>query len=145
MTWAITIATFLGTVVAALLMLFVFYHRERILRTLREQRTEKRIPAEVSLELSSLDEPFSCETTPAENVSRHGARVVTKKAWRPDDHVLVKLPRDGERSRARIAYRQDLPGDSFAIGLQFSLAVHDWVETESSMSKDDFSSHLYRK
>ena len=40
MIWTITIATFLGSVVAVLLMLFIFYRREQIGKVLREQWTE---------------------------------------------------------------------------------------------------------
>ena len=61
MVWATTIATFLGTVITALLLYFVFSRRERILKMLKEQRAERRIAAEVSLGLASLDEPLSYE------------------------------------------------------------------------------------
>jgi hypothetical protein len=125
MVWAITIGIFLGTVVAVLFMFFFFSHRFR--EALREQRIERRIPAEGGLELSSLDEPLTYEEALTENASRHGARVVAKKPWRPNDHVLVRLPRWERPSRARIAYCKALPGDAFAIGLQFPSVVDDWV------------------
>ncbi len=137
MIWVITIATFLGTLVASVSMFFIFSRREQIREALREQRRERRTPAEVGLELSSLDEPFIHEMALTENVSRQGARVVTKKRWRTSDRVLVRLPRGDERSRARIAYCDALPGDAFAIGLQFSSAV--------DMSNSERSVHPYRK
>src|SRR5215471_11894299 len=121
MVWAITIATFLGTV-AVLLMFFLLSHRQET-REVREQRIERRIPASGNLELFSLDEPPIYDKAVIENASRHGARVVTKKPWRPNDHLLVKLPQCGSPSRARIAYCSSLRGNAFAVGLQFPSAV----------------------
>ena len=128
MIWLITIVTFLGAVVAAMLV-FLFVFREQILAALRkleQRRMEARIPTRVGLELSDPDEPLIYEITLTENVSRHGARVVTKRCWSPNDSVLVKLPQESLPSRARITYCQPLEGDEFAMGLQFSLLVYDY-------------------
>ena len=130
MIWLITIAIFLGVVVAVMLVFGFFSQRERILAALRkpeEQRMEARIPTRVGLELSGPVEPLIYETTFTENVSRHGARIVTKRCWSPNDSVLVKLPQESLPSRARITYCQPLKGDEFAMGLQFSLAVYSWI------------------
>jgi PilZ domain len=129
MIWLITIATFLGVLVAVIFVSWFFFQREQILAALRkpeEQRMEARIPTRVGLELSGLDEPLNCEITFTENVSRHGARVVTKRRWSPNDSVLAKLPLERLPSRARITYCQPLKGDEFAMGLRFSLVVYDW-------------------
>jgi hypothetical protein len=93
MTWAITIATFLATLVVVLLGFLIFSRRQQILGILREHRVETRVPAEVGLGLSRLDEPLSHEKALAENTSRHGPRVITEKPWLPNDHVLVNPPR----------------------------------------------------
>jgi hypothetical protein len=132
MIWLITILMFLGAAVAVMLGFWFFSQREQFLAALRkpkEQRTEDRIPKRVGLELSGPDEPFLCEITFTENVSRHGARVLTKRHWSPSDNVLVKLPQESRPSRARITYCQPLKGDEFAMGLQFSLVVYDWIGT----------------
>jgi PilZ domain len=128
MIWLITIVTFLGALVAAMLV-FLFVFREQILAALRkleQRRMEARIPTRVGLELSGPDEPLIYEITFTENVSRHGARVVSKRCWSPNDSVLVKLPQESLPSRARITYCQPLKGDEFAMGLQFSLLVYDY-------------------
>ena len=83
--------------------------------------------AAVGVELDGLDEPLTHEMALTENVSDHGARVVTKKGWRPKDRVLVRLTQGVERSRAKIAYCDALPGDVFAIGLRFSSGVNWWI------------------
>lgn len=130
MIWLITIMIFLGAMVAVMLVFWFFFQREQILAALRkpeQKRMESRIPTRVGLELSSPGEPSICEITFTENVSRHGARVVSKRRWSANDSVLVKLPQEPVPSHARITYCQPLKGDEFAMGLQFSLAVYDWT------------------
>jgi PilZ domain-containing protein len=130
MIWLITIATFLGVVVAVMFVSWFFSQREQILAALRkpeEQRMEARIPTRVGLELFGAVEPPIHEIAFTENVSRHGARVVSKMRWSPNDSVLVKLPQGCLPSRARITYCQPLKGDECAMGLQFSLVVYDWI------------------
>jgi len=120
MIWLITILIFLGSVVVVLLGFWFLFRRKP-----EQQRMEARIPARVELELSGPDEPLICEITFTENVSRHGARVVTKKRWSPNEGVLVRLPQEGHLSRARITYCQALKRNEFAMGLQFSSI--DWI------------------
>ena len=83
----------------------------------RTAANEARIPTRVGLELSGPDEPLIYEITFTENVSRHGARVVTKRRWSPNDSVLVKLPQESLPSRARITHCQPLKRDEFAMGV----------------------------
>jgi hypothetical protein len=130
MIWLITIATFIGVVVAVMFVFSFFSQKEQILAALRkpeEQRREARIPTRVGLELSGPDEPLFHEITFTENVSHHGARVVTKRCWSPNDSVLVKLPQQALPSPARITYCQLSKGDEFAMGLQFSLVMYEWM------------------
>jgi PilZ domain len=138
MPWAISAAVFLGAVFAVLVLILAWSRRAEIREALREQRRESRIPADISLELSSLGETF-VETATTENISRHGARVLTTTRWRPNDRVLIGLPQAVERSRARIAYCELLYGHLFAVGLQFSSAFGDWS------SGPERSDHPYRK
>jgi len=121
MIWLIIIVIFLGAVVAVMLVFLFLFDREHILA---EQRMEARIPTRVGLELSGTDAPLNYENTFTENISRNGARVVTKRRWSPNDSVLVKLPQNLS-CRARITYCQHLKGDEFAMGLQFSFEVYD--------------------
>ena len=130
MIWLITIVVFLGAVVAVMLVYWFVFQRKQILAALRkpeEHRMEARIPRRVGLQLAGPDEPLIFETTFTENVSRHGACVVTKKRWTPNDSVLVKLPEECLPSRARITYCRPSKGDEFAMGLQFSLVVYDGI------------------
>jgi len=130
MIWLITIVTFLSAVIAVMLVYWFILQREQILAALRkpeEHRMEARIPRRVGLQLSGPDEPLIYEATFTENVSRHGARVVTKKRWSPNDSVLVKLHEECLPSRARITYCRPSKGDEFAMGLQFSFVVYDGI------------------
>src|SRR5690242_12777068 len=57
-----------------------FSQKDQIRAALRgpeQQRKEPRTPRRVALELSGSDKPLIYEITITENVSRHGARVVT--------------------------------------------------------------------
>jgi hypothetical protein len=141
MVWVITIATFFGTAVALLLLFLITFQKKQIREALREQRIEKRIPATGDLELFSLEEPLIYDKAVIKNASRHGACVVVKKPWRPNDHLLVRLPKFDSSSPARIAYCNSLPGGVFAIGLQFPSVVGDAVKSK----REEFSSHPYRK
>ena len=130
MLWVITVAAFLGTVLVGVFAFVLFSQRDDIreaLRTPAQKRMESRTLARVEVELLSTDAPFTHEITFTENVSRYGARVVTKTQWRPSDDVDVKLRREGLSSRARIAYCKRLKGEAFAIGVQFSLPVVNWM------------------
>jgi hypothetical protein len=127
MTWLIIIVIFLGAVLAVMLVFLLLFPAE--------QRMEARIPTRIGLELSGPGEPLICEITFTENVSRYGARVVTKKRWSPNDSVLVKLPQSLS-CRARITYCQRLKGDEVAMGLQFSFAVYDRHDASSYFTSD---------
>jgi len=110
MIWLVIIVIFLGAVVAVMQVFLFLFDSEQLLA---EQRMEARIPTRVGLELSGPDEPLIYEITFTENVSRHGARVVTKRRWTPNDSVQVKLPQSLSCS-AQITYCQHLKGDEFA-------------------------------
>jgi PilZ domain len=130
MIWLLTVVTFLGVVVTAMLALWFFSQKDQIRAALRgpeQQRKEPRTPRRVALELSGSDKPLIYEITITENVSRHGARVVANRRWYPHDSVLVRLPEEALPARARITYCQPLKGAEFAMGLQFSLAVYSWI------------------
>ncbi len=89
-------------------------------------RTERRIARVVAVELSPLDASLPPETTVTENVSPHGARVVTKQRWRPEERVLLKSVRGGLRLQARVVYCQQLPSNAFAIGLGLFGPIREW-------------------
>src|ERR1700684_3998978 len=87
-------------------ILFFFFQRDQNRKALREpeqKRTEGRTRFRVDVELISTDEPLVTEITVTENVSRYGARVVTKTWWRPNAGLTVKLLQEDLPYDARIA------------------------------------------
>ena len=131
MLWVITVAAFLGTVLAGVFAFFLFSQRDRIreaLRTPVQRRMESRTSARVEVQLLGTDAPFINEITFTHNVSQYGARVITKTKWRLNDEVTLKLLRGGLSNEARIAYCKPLKGgEAFAIGVQFSSPVVSWM------------------
>lgn len=90
------------------------------------KRLEDRIPLTVRVDLCSLDVRQRAQEGLTENVSAHGARVVSSKPWKPDERLNVhSLPGDF-RARARVIYCVPLGRDSFAIGLQLLAAAGNW-------------------
>ena len=130
MVWVITVEIFLVTLAAGVSILFFFYRRNQnrdALKRPEEKRAESRSQFRVEVELLSTDEPLIKEITVTENVSRYGARVVTKALWRPNAGLTVKLLREDLPYDARIAYCNPLPEAAFAVGLQFTLPVVSWM------------------
>jgi PilZ domain len=135
MVWVISIAVFLATVVAALLVFLIYSQKEQIKKALKEKRKEERTKLEIELELATPHEPPFYEKYSTENTSRHGARIASSKRWQPHEHVLVRLPFKNEPSRARITYCDALPASAFAVGLKFSSPVDDWLVSDDDMSR----------
>ncbi|HYL09785.1 MAG TPA: PilZ domain-containing protein [Candidatus Acidoferrales bacterium] len=90
-------------------------------------RYEKRIATVVPVYLSRLGPEAPVETGFTENVSRHGARVLTRGEWRPGDSVVISSRRGNLQSQARVIYCQHLAGTATVIGLQLSSPHGDWL------------------
>ncbi len=90
------------------------------------RRLEERIPLNVRVDLSSLDIHKRPQEGVTENVSRHGARVVSSKPLQQNERLNVKSFPGDFRARARVVYCIPLGTDSFAIGLQLLAAAGNW-------------------
>ncbi len=60
------------------------------------------------------------EMTYTDNVSAHGARVISTKPWRPGDEALVTSLKDEVTIHGKVAYCQRLPDARYGIGLNFN-------------------------
>jgi len=90
-------------------------------------RKESRIPMEIPVVLDGHRQVPGVEATFTENVSAKGARVVSTRRWDKGAPLLF-ASRTGEfRSEARVAYCQPLPGDGYAIGVEFLEPKGRWV------------------
>ena len=90
-------------------------------------RCETRIVTVVPVYLARPDQLASVETGFTENISRHGARVLTRGQWRPGDQVVISSRRGTLQSQARVVYSQPLAGTAIVIGLQLSSPKGDWL------------------
>jgi hypothetical protein len=88
-------------------------------------RTESRIPEKMLVELYSV-ENATHEITSTINVSLHGARVLAKAAWAPNQDVSVRSVPGNLYSRAHIVYCKPLPDQSYSIGLQLLQPTENW-------------------
>jgi hypothetical protein len=93
-------------------------------------RIEKRFPTSVPVYLASLDEPRARERTLTENVSPHGARIISKSFWRPGEEPLI-TPLTGDKKSAefpqvgRVIYCKPA-GDRFYLGVEFPTRTIKW-------------------
>jgi len=91
-----------------------------------DARMEKRDPVPVQVYLASLEEPKAREKTVTEDVSPHGARVLTKRHWNRGDAPLL-TPLIGEYPmHARVVYCDPLSNGSYCIGIEFDGPAFEW-------------------
>ena len=89
-------------------------------------RKEARIPVKMFVSLYGPDSP-SPELASTLDISCHGARVVTKTRWRPNQHLSVRSIRGNLYSRARVVHCQRHTYNSFIIGLEMFYPEGDWT------------------
>jgi hypothetical protein len=54
--------------------------------------------------LTSMEDRHARERTLTENVSPHGARVISKRYWRPGEETLITLSAEGFAQVAKVIY-----------------------------------------
>jgi hypothetical protein len=91
-------------------------------------RIEKRVPSLVPVYLAALEDPRARERTLTENVSPHGARVISKWSWRSGEESIV-TPLTGELPIVgRVIYCSPTAGDCFSVGMEFPNRSVKWEE-----------------
>jgi PilZ domain-containing protein len=83
-------------------------------------RVDRRMATQVAANLETLDEPSIRETVSIEDISAHGARVLTGRRWQPHERVIVSRVFDGFRTMAEVIYCRSVDEKSCVIGLKFS-------------------------
>jgi hypothetical protein len=83
-------------------------------------RLEKRLIMSVPVYLASLGGPRARERTVTENVSPHGARVISERSWRSGEEALI-APLTGEFPQVgTVVYsRRKNGGGCFCLGVEF--------------------------
>jgi hypothetical protein len=87
-------------------------------------RTEKRIARTTAVRLTPDGEEPELAVT--DNVSTHGARIISQRRFAVDSEVTLVAVGVELRSRARVVYCHPLPDHSFAIGLRLLNPVGSW-------------------
>ena len=88
-------------------------------------RTESRIPKKVVVELHGF-ENAAHEISSTTDVSPHGARVLTKHSWAPNQDVSVRAVPGKLSLRAHVIHCKPLPDSSFSIGLELLQPSENW-------------------
>jgi hypothetical protein len=89
-------------------------------------RIEKRISMGIPVYLGSLKKPRTAERVLTENVSPHGARVVTKLRWQAGEDLWI-TPLSGQfQLTAQVTYCQPLANGEFCVGLDFRGCPVNW-------------------
>ena len=84
-------------------------------------RIERRSRLIASVHLATASEPRSSERAVTRNVSPHGARLVTKRLWRPGEEPLLTPPAAGEFPQmGQVVYCQPRARGGFYLGVHFS-------------------------
>jgi hypothetical protein len=89
-------------------------------------RKEVRIAVKMFVNLASEDNP-SAEIAPTIDISCHGARVVSKRRWQPNQQVSVRSIRGDFYSRARVIHCKPYTDTSFTVGIEMYYPTNDWT------------------
>lgn len=98
------------------------------------RRNDVRIPLKVTVDITSLDVRQHAQEGHTENVSAHGARVVTSKPLPLNEKLNVRSLLGSHRSRAKVVYCEPLGVNSFAVGLQMLAVSGDWNSPQKGNS-----------
>jgi hypothetical protein len=93
-------------------------------------RKEVRVPLKTFVNLSSSDDP-SFEIAHTIDISRHGARVVTRRSWEPNQQLSIRSIRGGLKSLGRVAHCQPFTDKRFVIGIEI-YSPSDWTARDKT-------------
>lgn len=84
-------------------------------------RMEKRLPIAIVVRLAHVLNPpkNGAEMTYTDNVSAHGARVVSNRPWEKGEVARVTSLKDDSALLGRVVYCQKLGDSRYGIGLSF--------------------------
>jgi hypothetical protein len=83
-------------------------------------RAEPRMSTNTVANLQSAEEPSLSETVVFENISEHGARLITSRRWPAGKRVIVSDSLVSFRTRAEVVYCAPYSALRFAVGVKFS-------------------------
>lgn len=90
-------------------------------------RFERRISKTESVHIWRVGELQAAKVEAiTENVSPHGARVISSSICAPGNPVLLDALEEHVKVQARVVYCQRLKDERFAIGLELNAGVEEW-------------------
>jgi hypothetical protein len=98
----------------------------------RLSRIEKRLPAMIPVFLARLRDPRNRELTATENISPHGARIISKRSWRPGEGSIITRTVGGFAQAGRVIYCLPIAGFGFCLGIEFPDRAVNWEEHSST-------------
>jgi PilZ domain len=91
-------------------------------------RIERRVPMALPVDLLIAEEALFAERVVTVDVSPHGARVVTKRRWRPEEQPWLASLTSYFRRQGSVVYCQPLSNGDFCVGLRFPASFIDWED-----------------
>src|SRR5262249_2791825 len=95
---------------------------------------ENRNPERLPVLISRMADPLAIERASTENVSAHGMRVLTERAWKRDTHVIIQSSTNELWARGKVVYCQAFSDRTYAIGLELLARTGDWITRSSFVS-----------
>lgn len=97
---------------------------------------EKRVPVAIVVRLAGAEDisPGAEEITYTENVSLHGARVISKRLWLNGEAVRITSLEAGISLCGKVAYCLRPADDRYIIGLNFQDQPVSWSNFHTSPS-----------
>jgi len=95
-------------------------------------RNERRLPTLIPVYLASLHDPRNREQTTTENISPHGARVISNRSWRPGEGSIITQTVGGFAQAGRVIYCVPTDGYRFCLGIEFPDRAVKWAELSSA-------------
>ncbi len=91
-------------------------------------RMEKRLPIAIVVRLAKeQDQPANgAELTYTDNVSAHGARVISNRPWKTGDVAMVTSLKEEVAIRGKVVYCQKREEGRYFIGLDFQARGVVW-------------------
>jgi len=93
--------------------------------TSTRQRAEPRFPLRLFVRLYPPDNS-SFEIAQTIDISRHGARLASRRFHAPNQHLLVRSLRGNLSSYARVVHCQAINATSYSLGLELYNPIGDW-------------------
>ena len=94
-----------------------------------EGRMEKRLPIALIAQLAQAQDdhsPHRLELTFTDNISAHGACVVSSRPWKPGELMDVTSVKDQVTRRGKVKYCQKRIDGRYGIGLRFPEHAVAW-------------------